>query len=180
MFSNAFTKKSTRRDGTPPLVAERVGEPSTTEGVPGEDAVGAGLEPKGIELEGGNQGVPMSPEDGSKPNQAAPGADSIKRFGEQLVGLGLLTQDQLDVALHEKQRCGKMLGAVLVDLGFITDNKLSEFLSDRTGFETFISATTVIDPDVIGYLPKQIATRYRILPISISDDAVTVVAADPL
>jgi hypothetical protein len=42
------------------------------------------------------------------------------RIGDRLLELGLITLDQLEVALFEQKRSGRMLGTVLVDLGFIS------------------------------------------------------------
>lgn len=40
-----------------------------------------------------------------------------KRIGDTLVEKGLITQDQLQV--HEKKNSPKLIGEILVDLGFI-------------------------------------------------------------
>ena len=42
------------------------------------------------------------------------------RMGDKMVELGLITEDQLNVALQEKKISGKMLGEIFVELGFIT------------------------------------------------------------
>ena len=43
------------------------------------------------------------------------------RMGERMVHMGLISDDQLNVALQEKKISGKMLGEILVDLGFIEE-----------------------------------------------------------
>ena len=59
------------------------------------------------------------------------------RIGDRLVDMGIITEDQLNVALQEKKISGKLLGEVLVDLGFIDEDTLSAFLAESSGFELF-------------------------------------------
>ena len=59
------------------------------------------------------------------------------RIGDRLLDLGLITLDQLEVALFEQKRSGKMLGAVLVDLGFISHAALTSLLAESSGYEQF-------------------------------------------
>ena len=46
------------------------------------------------------------------------------RIGDRLVELGLISDDQLGVALFEQKRSDKMLGEILVEFGFITEGAL--------------------------------------------------------
>jgi type IV pilus assembly protein PilB len=55
------------------------------------------------------------------------GLDPRGRMGERMVEQGILTAEQLKVALQEKKITGKMLGKVLVDLGFIDEATLTQF-----------------------------------------------------
>ena len=46
-------------------------------------------------------------------------------LGEQLVGKGLISKDQLETALDEqKKNPGERLGAILVRLGFVTKEQI--------------------------------------------------------
>ena len=102
-----------------------------------------------------------------------------KRIGEQLVEAGIITAHQLRVALHEKERKGRMLGETLVDLGFINANYLSAFLSETSGVDTFDPKSHMIDPDAVKKIPKDVAKRFQILPISFDDKRVNVAMVDP-
>lgn len=101
------------------------------------------------------------------------------RIGERLVSKGLITQDQLNVALQEKKVTGKMLGAVLVDLGFVDESTLSKFLAESSGFAVFDPKSTIVDGEILSLIDKQTALKYQLLPISRSNDEVTVAMADP-
>jgi len=111
--------------------------------------------------------------------QGGGGGGGSGRIGDKLVALGLITEDQLQVAIYEKGRSGKMLGNVLVDLGFITEGDLTAILSQSSGVQTFNAAGTLIDPEVVKLVPKDVASRFRVLPVALSDEEATVAMVDP-
>jgi len=97
------------------------------------------------------------------PTAAAP----TKRIGDRLVERGLITVDQLSVALHEKQKSHLLLGEILVELGFITPEVLSEFLSETTGLQLFDPKKTMIDPEALELVTKKDAQKYQFLPVAL-------------
>ena len=101
------------------------------------------------------------------------------RIGEQLVAMGLITEDQLNVAIQEKKFSGKMLGAILVELGFIDEETLTSFLAESSGHEVFDPKATIFDGQALETLPKEEAIKHQILPVSISDEELVVATADP-
>ncbi len=108
---------------------------------------------------------------------ATPGKS--KRIGDTLIALGLITPDQLDIALREKERSPSMLGAILIDLGFIDQAALNKVLADTAGVERFDPEATLVDTEVARLVPKEIATKYGFLPFSMRDNTVLVAMADP-
>jgi type IV pilus assembly protein PilB len=54
-----------------------------------------------------------------------------KKLGEILLAQGLITEEQLLIALQEHKRTGVSLGTVLVRLGFIKDDDLSSVLGQQ-------------------------------------------------
>lgn len=101
------------------------------------------------------------------------------RIGERLVARGLITEDQLNVALQEKKVSGKMLGGVIVDLGFMTEEALTRFIAESAGFEIFDPKHTIVDGEALNLIDKQTALKYQILPISMAGDEAVVAMADP-
>ena len=104
-----------------------------------------------------------------------------KRIGDTLVEKGLITEDQLQVALHEKKNSSKLIGEILVDLGFISAELLTEFLSETTGLQQFDAKKTMIDPEVLEIVPKKDAQKYQMVPVSIDREKnqAVVAMADP-
>ncbi|MDI6782041.1 MAG: hypothetical protein QME49_08080 [bacterium] len=56
-----------------------------------------------------------------------------KQIGQMLVESGKITDEQLQKALRIQDKEGKRLGRVLVELGFISDVTMIEFLSQQVG-----------------------------------------------
>lgn len=101
------------------------------------------------------------------------------RIGDKLVSMGIITTHQLNVALQEKKISGKMLGEVLVGLGFITDEVLSSFLAETSGFEVFHPKTTVIDGNALRMIDKATALKHQILPVALEGTMALIAMADP-
>jgi type IV pilus assembly protein PilB len=94
----------------------------------------------------------------------------MHRIGERLVEKGLISVDQLNVALHEKQKSGKMTGQVLVEMGFISEAVLAGFISERSGHQEFDPKKTMLDPEALEMMNKKDVLKYQALPVSIIRD----------
>ena len=103
------------------------------------------------------------------------------RMGDKLVSMGVITPDQLNVALQEKRISGKMIGEVLVDLGFIDADTLSGFLAKSSGFNIFDPKKMLIDGEALSIIEKNVALKYHVLPFSLSEvnKEILVAMADP-
>ncbi len=109
---------------------------------------------------------------------AAAASPAGARIGDRLVEMGLISKDQLQVALYERKRTNKLLGTLLVDLGFITEAALSAVLASSSGFEKFDLQGTVVEPDLLKRIPKDVAFRYRVLPVSLEGKSLRLAMAD--
>ncbi len=105
------------------------------------------------------------------------------RLGELLVEAGIITQEQLDIALAEKKRSRERLGKLLVKLGFTTEGIIMDFLASQLGMEHINLAETEIEPfsiDVRRDVLESIVRRHLVIPISKEDNTLIVAMADPL
>jgi type IV pilus assembly protein PilB len=102
-----------------------------------------------------------------------------QRLGEHLVDAGVISADQLSVALKEKTKTGLMLGEQLVKLGFISSNFLQSFLSESSGVEQFDPGKMMVDPEAVAKVPKDVAARLQVLPITFDEKVVLVAMTDP-
>ena len=101
------------------------------------------------------------------------------RIGDRLVAKGIITLDQLHVALQEKKVTGKLLGEVLVDLGFLDEDGLSAFLAESSGFEVFDPKHTILDSAALSLIEKAVAIKHQVLPVSLGEDEAIVAMSDP-
>ncbi len=111
---------------------------------------------------------------------AVPAASAKRPLGERLLAAGLISRPQLDLALREGRRQGKMLGESLIALGFVTAEALTSSLADEANSEVIDVATTVVDDAVLALVPHELAKRHRALPVRRDGDILTVVLSNAL
>lgn len=87
------------------------------------------------------------------------------RLGEKLTALGLISKDQLEIALREQQKNKKLLGNVLVTLNFITESALSEVLAESAGTERFNPKAVMLDPALLAMVPREVCMRNKVIPV---------------
>lgn len=103
-----------------------------------------------------------------------------RRLGQILVDLGHLTEDQLwDVLEEQKQGAGEIIGQVAIRMGFVTEAHVSEALAEQWGMPVVNVGETTISPKVLELVPQTMADIYKIMPISLRDNVLTVAMADP-
>lgn len=88
------------------------------------------------------------------------------RLGELLVQQGLISQDQLRIALMEQSEHDMPLGRQLVRLGFVTEAMIRDILAHTIGQEGIDLSNVVADGEALKLVPEEFARRYRLLPIA--------------
>ena len=77
------------------------------------------------------------------------------RLGELLTANGLISQAQLGRALVEHNRTKENLGAILIRMGLINEDRLVEFLARRYGIRILTLLETV-DPELFRLTPAEV------------------------
>ncbi len=88
------------------------------------------------------------------------------RLGESLVREGLISPDQLRIALTEQRQHALPLGRLLVRLGFLTESAVRDCLARRIGQESVDLDRIDVDAAALEWLPQETALRHRVLPIA--------------
>ncbi len=88
------------------------------------------------------------------------------RLGELLVQQGLITTDQLSIALAEQRHNNIPIGRLLVRLGFVTESAIRDIMARTIGQEAIDLGHVVADPEALRLVSQEFARRNRILPIA--------------
>ncbi len=103
-----------------------------------------------------------------------------KRFGERLVEEGQITAEQFEIALKKHQETKVPLRQILVDLGFITEDRIMEFTAKVLGITIVKDLFSKInDPEVIKIIPEKTCRQYFVMPLHKTGNVLTIAMADP-
>ena len=96
-----------------------------------------------------------------------------------LIKKGLVSEDQISIAKKQMSLTGKSsLGDLLVSMGFVTESALGDIISKSSGIDQFDLKSVVLDARLIRKIPKDIAVKHKIIPVSISPNKVLVAIHD--
>lgn len=101
-----------------------------------------------------------------------------RRIGDLLVDTGVITPEQLNFALKNKLPDEK-IGDVLLREEFITEQQLIEVLEFQLGIPHVNLHQFRIDQEMLQLVPKELAKRYRIMPIRKEKNKLFVAMEDP-
>ncbi len=93
------------------------------------------------------------------------------RIGELLVQKGVVSPDQIRIALTEQRKNRDHLGKILVRLGFATEAIILDVLGGALGQQKAQLQQVVVDSEAIRLIPKDMARRFRILPLTYDANA---------
>ncbi|MHB9103147.1 MAG: GspE/PulE family protein [Sulfuricella sp.] len=86
-------------------------------------------------------------------------------LGKLLVQKGVISEDQLRIALLEQKRTGNQLGKLFITLGFVTEATVREALSENLNQQSADLSHMVVDPSSLKLISKDVAKRYRVFPL---------------
>lgn len=115
-----------------------------------------------------------------KKGDEKPAEGKALTLGERLVANGLISRDQLEIALKEQRESPvkKELGTILVELAFITDDTLSQVLAESSGVKSVDLRSMTLDQDLVRRIPKSVAAQYKIIAIALHEDELMVATSD--
>lgn len=101
------------------------------------------------------------------------------RIGDLLVQNRVITHEQLMSALAEQKKSGRKLGRTLIDLNFINETELLNFLSRQLQIPFIDIAHYQRDEKVATSLPENLARRFRVMLLEDNEHDVLLAMADP-
>ena len=102
------------------------------------------------------------------------------KFGSMLVQEKIITEGQLEEALRNQVIFGGKVGTNLIELGYITTERLSDALARHKGFpQANLSDLHSITTEVIALITAETAKQYQAIPLSLDKKRLTVAMANP-
>jgi MSHA biogenesis protein MshE len=101
------------------------------------------------------------------------------RIGDLLVQHRIISHEQLMAALAEQKKSGRKLGRTLIDLNFINETELLNFLSRQLQIPFLDIAQYKRKPEVCRELPESLARRFRVMLLESTANDVLLAMADP-
>jgi len=98
-------------------------------------------------------------------------------LGSLLIQKGVISEDQLRIALIEQKRNGEPLGKLFISLGFVTEATIREALSENLGQQSTDLSNMVVDGTALKMISKDVAQRYKVFPVVFNKDQNTLMLA---
>ena len=101
-------------------------------------------------------------------------------IGQVLIARGVISEDQLRIALLEQMKANLPVGKLLVSLGFVSEATLRDALGESLGQKSIDLSRATVDPAALQLIPKDVAKRHHLLPLDYSAELrkLTVAIAD--
>jgi type II secretory ATPase GspE/PulE/Tfp pilus assembly ATPase PilB-like protein len=112
---------------------------------------------------------------------AVPQQQIQQPIGQLLIAKGVISEDQLRIATQEQAKSPQPLGRLLVRLGFLSEATIRDVLSENLGQESVDLASVVVDSAAVSMIPKEVARRYLLVPLSVdlANKHLTLAISDP-
>jgi type IV pilus assembly protein PilB len=101
------------------------------------------------------------------------------RLGQILIEDGLITREQLGLALTEQKQSQSRLGYALVKLGFVAEIEVTKVLARQFRMPAVDLSRFEVDTRILKLIPSDLAVRSVVLPLKREGRTLTVAMADP-
>ncbi len=104
-----------------------------------------------------------------------------RRLGSLLVDKGYLTLGDLQSALERQKQEGrkKLLGEILVEQGYCTEDQVIECLAAEYGVPYAKLDARLLDPKVVDVLPREYVEKNLVLPLFLVRGVLTIAVSEP-
>ncbi len=104
-----------------------------------------------------------------------------RQLGQIFVDLGFLDEQALEklVIEQQEQRSDEMIGQIAMEADLVTDGQLAEALAEQMGLQVVKLEELTLNADVLAQITEPMAQLYRIIPLSLKDNVLTIAMCDP-
>jgi type IV pilus assembly protein PilB len=103
-----------------------------------------------------------------------------KKLGELLIESDVINQSQLAEALEIQEEKGGLIGEILVQLKYTTEEDIAKTLTAQYGFAYLPLSNYEIDHELIRLIPERVARQYCLIPIDKIAQNLTIAMSNPL
>lgn len=107
------------------------------------------------------------------------GVSSPKRIGDVLIEKQVISQEQLLTAISQQKKLGKKLGATLVALGYLSNERLAGALAEQLHLPMVQIRGHSFNEELTKLLPQAVARRLQALVLEDKGGSLLVTVADP-
>ncbi|TDI76842.1 MAG: secretion system protein E, partial [Betaproteobacteria bacterium] len=100
-----------------------------------------------------------------------------KPLGQLLIEKGVISEDQLRIALLEQSKRHLPLGRLMVGLGFLSEATIRDVMAESLGQESVDLSTSIVDAAAIKLIPKDVARRFLLIPLALDKNQHTLTLA---
>lgn len=101
------------------------------------------------------------------------------KLGTMLVEAKLLTDEQQKKAVEFQKAVGGKLGAIIVKLGYVSDDVMTDFLAKQQGLPIVDLSELVLPWNLVKRVPKALIEKHQVFPIAFKDGVLTLAVTDP-
>jgi type IV pilus assembly protein PilB len=105
--------------------------------------------------------------------------DEDRKFGKFLVDQGVLPAEKLVEILRAKQHQEEELTQLIISKGLAKDTDVINCLADYLNIPFIELKDYDIDPEVVEIVPKELALKYKVLPVFKIENSLTVTMISP-
>ena len=102
------------------------------------------------------------------------------QIGQMLIDAGIMTSEDLERGLKEQKKSGKFICTTLIEMGLLQEDTFLPILARKLNMPLVKIKTLDIKADVISKVPAKFATHYRLIPIALEGNAISLAVTDPL
>ncbi|MCB1194579.1 type II secretion system ATPase GspE [bacterium] len=97
-----------------------------------------------------------------------------------LIAIQKIDARQAEIVYAESQKTGKSIKTTLIDKGFAAPLEIAKALAYQFGMEVIQLNTFDPAPSVLEKIPREMAYKYKILPVEYDNDILKIALSDPL
>jgi type IV pilus assembly protein PilB len=101
------------------------------------------------------------------------------RLGQLLLKANIITDEQLKKAQGDQKMRGSSLSSVLIEMGFLSEDALLEFLHKRYGLPSINLSEVELDPKLVGLVGADFMMKNQVVPVRRSGSTLYLAIVDP-